>query len=242
MGVKGDITLRRAFSRQSRHVRDRRRQRLVGFIPARGGSKGIPGKNLKRVGGYPLIARSIMALHRTELLDAIYVSSDDSEILRVAALYGAKPIVRPTGISGDKASTEEAIIHFLQCVKVHAVVMVQCTSPKLDPEHVRAAVEKFGANNYDSVFSVVSTKAMDMLLWNKDLEPVNYDPLDRSNRKERKETMLIESGNFYIFKASAFLKDRNRICGRFATHELPSNHYLQIDDPKDLVAARKLLD
>ena len=86
---------------------------MVAIIPARGGSKGIPRKNLKLVGGLPLIARAILSCKQVAEIDQVWVSTDDEEIASVALSFGAQVVNRPLEISGDTASSESALLHGL---------------------------------------------------------------------------------------------------------------------------------
>ena len=108
------------------------------MIPARGGSKGVPGKNLIRVGGVSLVARAVRACRAAQTIDAVYVSTDDADIAKAAAEAGAGVISRPAELAGDTASSESALEHalgYLDWVDVATdiVVFVQCTSPFIDP-------------------------------------------------------------------------------------------------------------
>ena len=90
---------------------------VAAVIPARGGSKGVPRKNIRMVGGKPLIAYMIDSAIKAKLLDRVFVSTDDYEIAEVSRRYGAEVIMRPAEISGDKASSESALLHALSFLK-----------------------------------------------------------------------------------------------------------------------------
>src|SRR5919112_939049 len=119
-------------------VKDQKSTRTVAVIPARGGSKGVPGKNLRRVGGRSLIVRAVHACQAADAVDAVYVSTDDYEIASAATQAGANVIIRPDDIAGDTATSESAILHALQQlgaagVEPEVLVLVQCTSPFILP-------------------------------------------------------------------------------------------------------------
>ena len=108
--------------------------KIVAIIPARGGSKGIPKKNLIPICGKPLIAWSIIQASEAQMIDDIYISSDDEEILHVGTDYGARPIKRPAEIAGDDATSESAWLHAIDSIesagtKLDLVVGMQATSP-----------------------------------------------------------------------------------------------------------------
>src|SRR6185312_10262279 len=116
-------------------------------IPARGGSKGIPGKNLKRIAGQPLIALSIQAAKRAKRVQRVIVSTDDPAIAEVAREHGAEVMVRPAELSTDAASSESALLHVLEQLertenyKPQLLVFLQCTSPLTEPEDIDGSVE-----------------------------------------------------------------------------------------------------
>src|SRR3954471_8585828 len=134
----------------------------VAVIPARGGSKGVPRKNLRRVGGVPLIARAIAAARAADRIDRVVVSTDDEQIGAVAREWGAEVVSRPAELSGDTASSESAVEHALDelarfGIAVGIVVLVQATSPFIDPADLDAAVERVRAGESDAVFSAVES-------------------------------------------------------------------------------------
>src|SRR5689334_18610672 len=113
---------------------------VVAIIPARGGSKGIPGKNLRLVGGQPLVAWSIQHARSTSAITRVFVSTDSPEIGDVALAHGAEVIQRPAEISGDTASSESCLVHALDVIKAadgtepDLVVLLQPTSPIRDED------------------------------------------------------------------------------------------------------------
>ncbi len=130
--------------------------RVLAVIPARGGSKGVPGKNLARVGGVPLVARAVRQCLAAQLVTDVVVSTDDDTIAAVAREAGAEVVRRPAEIAGDTASSEAAVLHALdtheqRCGQpMAAVLLVQCTSPFLtgaDIDGVTAAVLAEGADS-----------------------------------------------------------------------------------------------
>ncbi|MFW6725048.1 cytidylyltransferase domain-containing protein, partial [Streptomyces sp. MAR4 CNY-716] len=130
--------------------------RVLAVIPARGGSKGVPGKNLARVGGVPLVARAVRQCLAARLVTDVVVSTDDDTIASVAREAGAEVVRRPAEIAGDTASSEAAVLHALdtheeRCGEtMAAVLLVQCTSPFLtgaDIDGVTAAVLDEGADS-----------------------------------------------------------------------------------------------
>src|SRR5258708_16997965 len=131
----------------------------VAVVPARGGSKGLPGKNLRTVGGIPLIGRTVRAARASTRLSEVYVSSDDEAILSCARDYGAVPIVRPAELAGDKSASELALVHALTRVRADGLVpeilvFLQCTSPFTEASDVDRLVEALDDGTYNSALTV----------------------------------------------------------------------------------------
>lgn len=214
---------------------------IIGFIPARGGSKEIKDKNLVMLAGYPLVAHAILSL-KVAGVNRIYVSTDSKRIADVANLYGAEIINRPPHLAEDFSQTEEAITHFYSKVNADAVAMRQCTSPLLEPEYIRQAINKFIVDGYDSLFTAVNTRKNDILLWNAGLRAVNYYPKSRKTRQTRRgKELFIETGGLYLFRKKAYIKEHCRICGKHGIQEVPLHQSFEIDSEKDLNIIRKVL-
>ena len=141
------------------------------IILARGGSKGIPGKNIIDFCGKPLLAWTIEQCIQAESISTVWVSSDDKKILSVAKSYGADLIERPKSISGDLASSEEGWVHAIDCLEqkgyVPDVVFApQVTSPLRESSDIDRAVARFTDENLDSLFS--ASVADDFYFWEID--------------------------------------------------------------------------
>jgi YrbI family 3-deoxy-D-manno-octulosonate 8-phosphate phosphatase len=130
-------------------------RRVLAVIPARGGSKGVPAKNLAPVGGVPLVARAVRACLAARLVTDVVVSTDDRAIAAVAREAGAEVVLRPAAIAGDTATSEAAVLHAMDAhealhgAPVDVVLLVQCTSPFLrreDVDGVAAAILENGAD------------------------------------------------------------------------------------------------
>lgn len=216
----------------------------VAVIPARGGSKGVPGKNLRRVGGVSLVARAVSACLAAEQIDAVYVSTDAAEIAEEARAAGAGVIHRPGDLAGDRASSESALNHALvtlaaQGTVVDVLVFVQCTSPFIQPRDLDAAIAMVAAGEADSVFSAVDSHAF---LWRPDGDTVvgvNHDEARRLRRQDRTAEFR-ETGAFYVLRAESFLQTQHRFFGRTKTVLIPALTALEIDTEADLSLARGL--
>jgi len=165
-------------------------------IPARGGSKGIPRKNIIDFCGKPLLAWTIEQCLEADDVNDVWVSSDNDEILDVAMLYGAKAIKRPIDISGDMATSESAWLHAIDYLKnnnipLDVVLAPQVTSPLRETIDINNAISKFFKGNYDSMIS--ASMAEDLFFWeesNTGLDSVNYDYKNRKRRQDFKEQII----------------------------------------------------
>ena len=181
--------------------------KTIAIIPARGGSKRFPEKNVKLLGELPLLAHSILyAQANNTIIDDIYVSTDNAEIKKTALQYGAKVIDRPESISGDFEPTVSALKHVLQFVEpdVENVVLLQATNP-LRPQHLlREAFEIYQKENYESLFTVSRNHHKLGKITNDKFIPFNYSIGQRS---QDLEPLFFENGLLYITKASLILND-----------------------------------
>lgn len=216
--------------------------RVVAVIPARAGSKGIPGKNLTPVAGRSLVARAVDAAVAAELVDAVYVSTDGERIAAEAAAAGAATIERPAALSGDEASSEGALLHALGVLAeggVHpeVVLFLQATSPFIDPADLDAAVTRVLEGAADVVFSATPSHAF---LWrvadDGSAVAVNHDAATRPRRQDRAPEFR-ETGAFYALRADGFLASRHRFFGRVELAEVDPRGAIDIDDRSDLAAA-----
>lgn len=218
--------------------------RAVAVIPARGGSKGLPGKNLQRVGGRTLVARAVDACRASGAIDVIVVSSDDEAILAEAESAGARPIRRPASISGDTASSESAVVHALSEVDdddVDVVVLVQCTSPFIDASALADSIGRVRGGAADVVFAAAP---FHRFVWQFDADlgavGVNHDSSERQRRQDR-PVEFVETGAFYAMRREGF----GRLGHRFFGHIVPAmceSPTIEIDEQLDLDVARRLVE
>jgi N-acylneuraminate cytidylyltransferase len=212
----------------------------VAIIPARGGSKGLKEKNIYPVAGKPLLAWTILQALDSTSIDKVFVSTDSQVIADVAREYGAEVIVRPPEISGDKASSESAIIHAIGVIDVEyqmppgTVVFLQATSPLRKPGDIDAAVEVFRREGADSLISV--TKADDLTLWESregKWASVNFDYRNRGMRQDR-PTQFIENGSIYIFTPETLDTFDNRIGEKLSVYEMEFWQTWEIDTIEEI--------
>ncbi|MDV7340802.1 acylneuraminate cytidylyltransferase family protein [Terasakiella sp. A23] len=219
----------------------------VAIIPARGGSKGIPGKNIIEICGRPLIEWSIRQALQAQTIDSVWVSSDSEEILEVARKAGAETIVRPADISGDQATSESAWIHALDEIEktgqsVDWAFGLQATSPVREPHDFDHAFAALKENGWDSLFS--SVKIEDYLVWSETedggMESQSYDYRSRQRRQEMLQKYL-ENGSFYIFRPEDIRKYDNRLSGKIGTFAMEKYKSQQIDERGDMEICQSLM-
>ncbi|WP_300266249.1 acylneuraminate cytidylyltransferase [Microbacterium sp.] len=217
----------------------------IAVIPARGGSKGVPRKNVRLIGGVPLVERAVRAAAAASAIDLIVVSTDDDEIAVVSEAAGARVIRRPAELAGDTASSESAILHVLDELAatgetVGTVVFLQATSPFIPSAGIDEAVAHIRENRYDSVFSAHETYGF---LWRRgesgEAGAINHDAAHRPRRQDR-EPHYLETGAFYAFRAEGFRQAEHRFFGRIGIVEVPEATAIEIDDEQQLAVASAL--
>ncbi|MBO3751339.1 N-acetylneuraminate synthase family protein [Streptosporangiaceae bacterium NEAU-GS5] len=216
--------------------------RVLAVVPARGGSVGVPLKNLEKVGGVPLVARAVSACVRAELIDEVVVSTDHQGIAEVARAAGARIVTRPAELSGSTASSESAVLHAIEGEDPAIVVFVQCTSAFIDPKDIDAAIATVLDGAADSVFAATETFEF---VWSAagdrhtEAAGVNHDPAHRPRRQDR-EPHYRETGAFYVMRADGLREHKHRFFGRVAVQPVPASHAVEIDTPEDLEIVRAL--
>ncbi|MEV1173292.1 N-acetylneuraminate synthase family protein [Nonomuraea sp. NPDC049784] len=212
--------------------------RVLAVVPARGGSAGVPLKNLALVGGVPLVTRAVRACQRAELVDQVVVSTDHAGIAETARQAGAVVVERPEELSGATASSESAVLHALDAIgeDPEVVVLVQCTSAFIDPEDLSDAVRKVLDGEADSVVSGLPTHEF---LWTANGAGINHDPAVRQRRQDR-EPEFRENGAFYVMRTAGLREHGHRFFGEVAVQPVPQQHGIEIDNPEDLELVRAL--
>ena len=213
-------------------------QRAIVIIPARGGSKSIPKKNIVPFCGKPLLSWSIIQAKDAILVDEVYVSTDDKEIATVARAYGAKVIDRPAEISGDTATSESALAHALQEITPAPdyVVFLQATSPVRESKDIDNAIRKIKAEDADSLFS--GAQLHDFGVWKVDgekRESITYDYQKRGRRQDATRVgYYVENGSMYVFTPNTLSRLNNRLGGKIVISEMELWKSFEIDEPDDI--------
>lgn len=215
--------------------------KTIVLIPARGGSKRLPNKNILSLGGIPLIAHSILyAQNNSEIIDEIYVSTDDAKIKEIALQYGAKVIDRPENLSGDFEPTVSALKHVLASIEtdVENVILLQATNPLRPHNLLAAAFEAYQERDCDSLFTVSRNHQKLGKIEQNQFIPFHYK---LGQRSQDLEPLYFENGLLYITKASLILQD---IIISETSYPLQVNHIfanVDIDTQEDLDYANYLI-
>jgi YrbI family 3-deoxy-D-manno-octulosonate 8-phosphate phosphatase len=212
--------------------------RTIAVIPARGGSKGVPGKNLRTVGGVSLIARAVGSALAARLIDEVYVSTDSPEIAAAAREAGAQVVDRPAELSDDGASSEAALLHALGAIEPAPGILVflQATSPFIDPADLDAAVSRVASGQSDVVLAARESHGF---LWRQTDEGargINHDASFRLRRQDS-EPQFLETGAFYVMRAEGFVEAGFRFFGRVGLAIVPDLTGIEIDTLDDLQLA-----
>ena len=215
---------------------------IICIIPARGGSKGLPGKNIIDFCGKPLLQWSVEQCYDSKYIKEIFVSTDDSRI-EILVDTICRKIIRPSNLATDTSSSEDALKHALKVINeeykqycpIDYVVFLQCTSPVRLTSDIDNALEMIIKEEADSLMSV--SPFFHLCAWTKH-EDGSFTPLghDLDNRKPRQVTdhNFFDNGSIYIFKPEILQKYNNRLGGKIVLYEMPLARGFEIDDEETL--------
>jgi CMP-N,N'-diacetyllegionaminic acid synthase len=225
--------------------------KILGLIPARGGSKGVPGKNIKKLGNQPLIAYSIRAALDSNLTDVI-VSTDDFAIANLAKEFGASvPFERPASLATDSASSIDVAMHALEEMEIikgekyDGLMLLQPTAPFRSTEDINLALDLLNSNpEAESVISVVDVKGhhparMKFLEKGRLVDPPFCEKYENQNRQEL-IPMYIRNGAIYLSKRDIILSRSFK--GSFSlAYVMPEERSVNIDTLSDFAMAEWVL-
>ena len=214
---------------------------LLGVVPARGGSKGISDKNLCRVGGRSLLARTIHTASQSRFLTRIVVTTDSPRVAEESLAAGASVIKRPGALASDTASSEAALLHAVeQHPDSEVIVFLQCTSPFLTTADLDRTIAAVAEGDADVAFTAVRSHGF---LWQRhedgSVSGINHDARERLRRQDRR-VELLETGAAYVMRADGFKQAEHRFFGRTVAVAVDPRRAMEIDTPEDLELARAL--
>tara|TARA_B100000287_G_C20434276_1_gene702859 strand:+ start:204 stop:836 length:633 start_codon:yes stop_codon:yes gene_type:complete len=209
--------------------------KIVSLITARGGSKGIPNKNIIDINGKPLIQYSIQASLNSKV-DETWVSTDSIEIARVARKCGARIIKRNPELANDTIMPDATLVDFANKQDFDMMVFIQPTSPLIKKKYINTGIDLM--DKYDSVFTV--TEEHWLPRWNTKGKPINWDINNRPRRQDMDST-YVENGMMYISTKKDLLKYKLRYSGKVGYVKIPLCDSFQLDSYEDLYLLRRLL-
>jgi CMP-N,N'-diacetyllegionaminic acid synthase len=224
---------------------------MLAIIPARGGSKGLPGKNIKPLAGLPLICHSIKAALKSNLIDRVIVSTEDNEIASIAKDCGAEvPLMRPANLASDTSMVMDAYLHAVDFIAkenskpIQSFAALLPTVPLRTSEDINNAIKIFNDKNANSVISVV--EAPIPLHWNMRitkegiLENYSSEFNAIKNRQELEKT-YVPNGAIYVFRTEILRSTRQYYTEKTFPYIMPRNRSADIDDLLDFEWAEYLL-
>lgn len=212
---------------------------LVALIPLRGGSKSIPKKNIRPMGGKPLCWWVLNAAHSSNLFSKIIVSTDSEEIATTVLSFGFGTTIemRPAELATDTATTESVMLHILSKYQFDILCTIQATSPLTNSQDLIQAYNQFIFLGADSLVTGVRTKRF---FWSNNGQPINYDPLNRPRRQDF-DGYIMENGSFYYTKREILNQYACRLGGKISVFEMAEEHAIEIDEPSDWVQLENLI-
>jgi len=227
--------------------------KILAIIPARGGSKGVPRKNIRLVAGKPLIAYTIEAAQAIRCrLHRLIVSTDDDDVAEVARRYGAEvPFMRPSELSGDRVPMIPVLQHAVQTVEamdnIHLdwVLLLQPTAPFRTPEDIEAALELAAPGGCDSVISVVQVFAVHPILMkrieNDRLLPFCLEEKEGTRRQDYQPPAYMRNGAIYLTRRDVLMEQNSIWGGVIRPYIMPEERSVSIDSEMDMKLAELML-
>lgn len=219
-------------------------KRVLAFIPARGGSKGIKGKNTIDLCGKPLIAYSIEAARKCQYVDQILVSTDSEEIRDVSIAYGAYvPFLRPDELASDTAKTIDAVLHGINWLKEHGdcydiLLLLQPTQPLRRSVDIEKALETYMCNGEEGLVSVRMVEESPILMRTiEDGKLQNVLPMGSTIRRQDMPQYMLVDGSIYINRISE-LNAQTSFNDNRIPYVMEKENSVDIDEPMDLEIAR----
>jgi len=222
--------------------------KILAIIPARGGSKTIPRKNIKLLNGKPLIYYTIKESIKSKYLGRIIVSTEDKEISEISKKYGAEVIERPEELAKDETPTIDVIFHVLQVIKAEnfepeAVVLLQPTSPLRNAQDIDNAIELFLKNDCESVVSVCEVEHS--LYWSFEIENRYLKPIFGGKylnmRRQDLPKVYTPNGAIYVSTPEILRKYKSFYCSKTIPYIMPPERSVDIDNEIDFMLAELLM-
>lgn len=223
---------------------------ILAIIPARGGSKGLPKKNIKKISGVPLIGYTIRAAKKSRYISRVVVSTDEEEIAEVSRRFGAEiPCLRPKELAGDESTTVDCVIHMMNYLKENKkyvpdyVCLLQCTSPLRSVEDIDGAIEKLFSTDFDGIVSVCEAEINPYWTNVFENDKLKYFLEDGKKITRRQDLPKIYryNGAIYIIKTEAFIQEKSFETENITGYVMPNEKSIDIDTITDFKIAEILM-
>ncbi len=223
---------------------------ILAIIPARGGSKGLPGKNILNLNGKPLIAHTILASKNSKFITRVVVSTDDKEIGEISKKYGAEvPYLRPSSLAKDKSLTIDSVFHMLDYLEKYEgyfpkyVLLLQCTSPLRNEQHIDEAIEKLVKSNFHGIISICESEVNPY--WTNVLknENLQYFLEEGKNITRRQDLPNIYryNGAIYLAKTEVLKRERTFEVENLTGYVMDRESSIDIDTEIDFKIAEIIM-
>ena len=218
----------------------------IAFIPARGGSKSIPLKNIKEINGKPLIYWTSKAAEEAKCIDKIIIATENEKIKETVLNFGFKKLEvydRDPENARDESSTESVMTEYIKKSDLNLednFFLIQATSPLLKSEYIDKMYEEYIKSGADSIFSGVREKQFHWIETSQGVNPINYDYRNRPRRQEF-QGIIAENGACYINKVKNILRDNCRLSGKITVYEMPPQTGFEIDEESDWIIVEQLM-
>ncbi len=227
---------------------------ILCVILARGGSKGIPGKNIYPINGHPLISYTISAALGSKYIQEVIVSTDDKKISKVSKNYGAMiPFLRPKKLSGDKVLSVDALRYTVleyekkKNIKFDYIIELPCVSPFRDSSDINLAIELLVKSKSDSVISFVNTGEKHPIRLKRIKKSIvtdfckEYPEPDKGSRRQDFEPSYIRNGAIYAMTRDCLIKQNSRQGNKILPLIMDEKKSINIDNRFDLLVAESLI-
>lgn len=222
--------------------------RVLALITARGGSKGVPGKNIRQLNGKPLIAWTIEAAHKSRYIDRTVLSSEDAGIIAIAEALGCEvPFVRPSNLAVDKATSYDVAMHALNTIETvyDYLVLLQPTSPLRNVADIDGCIEMAVARDADCCVSVSRSARPVEWFWRIDLDsklvPILGSDSERPTRRQDAPAAYEINGAVYVVRPEWLSAQYDFICSGAVAYEMPTERSIDIDVEFDFALAEAVM-
>ncbi|MFU7516435.1 cytidylyltransferase domain-containing protein [Clostridium sp. HCS.1] len=223
---------------------------ILAIIPARGGSKGVHRKNLKNINGKPLISYTIEAAQKSKYVNRLVVSTDDIEIAQISKKYGAEiPCLRPELLAGDISPTVDAVFHMINYLKESEgyipshIMLLQCTSPLRNFNHINEAVEKLKNSSQKALISVCESEINPYwtnVFEGDELKPFIKDGYKITRRQDLPKVYRV-NGAIYLIETELLLREKTFQPSSLTGYIMDEYHSIDIDTELDFKIAELVM-